>query len=98
MGTDNHAVQTDNDLVRVTRWHLRAGGGETGHHRHEYDYVIVPVTDGVLTITNGGETKKFPLSAGESYFRPAGVEHNVANHTNRDIVFVEVEIKSTGER
>lgn len=89
-----HDVQTDNARARVTRWRLAADGGETGWHRHEYDYVIVPVTDGVLTITDpSGAEKDFPVTAGVSYFRQAGVEHNVANRTAREIVFVETEIK-----
>src|SRR5690606_30325656 len=37
-------VQIDNDEVRVTEWRL-APGSATGHHRHEMDYVIVPVTN-----------------------------------------------------
>lgn len=89
----NHAVQADNERARITRWHLRAGGGETGHHRHDYDYAIVPVTDGVLTIVDNEGVKQFPLAAGESYFRRSGVEHNVKNDTEQDIIFVEVEIK-----
>lgn len=95
MCTNNssHDVQSDNPHTRVTRWHLGTNGGETGHHRHEYDYVIVPITDGILTITDSDGVKEAPLTAGVSYFRQAGVEHNVANHTAQDIVFVEVEIK-----
>ncbi|MBN9013474.1 MAG: cupin domain-containing protein, partial [Rhizobiales bacterium] len=42
-------VQIDNDEVRVTEWRL-APGSATGHHRHEMDYVIVPVTDSDMTI------------------------------------------------
>lgn len=95
-------VQEDNGRVRITRWHLPPQS-ETGHHRHEYDYAIVPITDGTLTITEGGgqggkqndgiTQKESPLSPGTSYFRPAGVEHNVQNLTPNDIIFVEVEIK-----
>ncbi len=87
-------IQTDNERVRVTQWRLPPGS-ETGHHHHKFDYAIVPVTDGVLTIASvDGKTKKFPLRAGESYFRLAGVEHNVMNIGSKSsIVFVEVEIK-----
>ena len=87
------AVQVDNDRVRVTQWRLPPNS-ETGHHCHELDYAIVPVTDGVLTIADvGGEVKKFPLQAGTSYFRHAGVQHNVMNKGSSEIVFVEVEVK-----
>ena len=86
------SVQVDNERVRVTQWRFPPDS-ETGHHFHEFDYVIVPVTDGVLTIDDAGEVKKFPLQAGTSYFRHAGVEHNVMNEGAAEIVFVEVEVK-----
>jgi quercetin dioxygenase-like cupin family protein len=86
-------VQVDNDEVRVTEWRL-APGSATGHHVHEMDYVIVPVTAGELTIVApGGARSKSALQAGKSYFRKAGVEHDVQNETAAEIVFVEVEQK-----
>jgi len=33
------------------------------------------------------------LGAGKSYFRKAGVEHDVLNETAAEIVFLEVELK-----
>jgi len=36
---------------------------------------------------------KAQLSVGKSYFRKAGVEHDVLNETAREIVFLEVELK-----
>ena len=91
-------VQIDTPEVRVTQWRL-APGSATGHHIHELDYVIVPVTAGEMTIVAaGGERSKAPLLAGRSYFRKAGVEHDVCNETDAEIVFLEVELKgqSTG--
>lgn len=86
-------LQVDNERVRVTRWCLPPNS-ETGVHHHEFDYAIVPVTDGVLTIVDADdEVKKFPLQAGVSYFRHAGVKHNVMNAESSEIVFVEVEVK-----
>ena len=41
-------VQIDDDKVRVTRWDF-SPGAETGWHRHEMDYIVVPLTDGALT-------------------------------------------------
>lgn len=85
-------VQVDNDTVRVTEWRF-APGAETGWHRHEHDYVVVPVTDGTLHL----ETPDGPITAdlklGHSYSRPIGVEHNVINAGARELVFIEVEIK-----
>jgi quercetin dioxygenase-like cupin family protein len=84
--------QSDTPEARVTRWHLPPGSA-TGHHRHEYDYVIVPVIGGTMTIVSGSGRNPAKIEAGVSYFRKAGVEHDVLNETDRDIVFVEVEIK-----
>ena len=86
-------VQVDTPEVRVTRWRL-APGTATGHHIHEMDYVIVPVTGGQMTIVapDGGRSKA-QLGAGQSYFRKAGVEHDVLNETTSEIIFLEVELK-----
>jgi beta-alanine degradation protein BauB len=85
-------VQTEGPEVRVTEWRLPPGGG-TGHHRHEYDYVVVPMTDGELTVVAAPGTTQAPITAGQSYFRKAGVEHDVQNRTGREIVFIEIEVK-----
>ena len=86
-------VQVDTAEVRVTEWRLPAGSA-IGHHRHDHDYVVVPITDGELTVVSAGGTARSPIEAGRSYFRKAGVEHDVRNDTAREIVFVEIEIKS----
>ena len=85
-------VQVDTAEVRVTEWRLPVGSA-IGHHRHEYDYVVVPITDGVLTVISATGSAQSPITAGQSYFRKAGVEHDVRNETAREIVFVEIEIK-----
>jgi beta-alanine degradation protein BauB len=83
-------VQVDTPEVRVTEWRL-APGSATGH---QMDYVIVPVTSGELTIVApNGERSRAQLGLGKSYFRKAGVEHDVLNETADEIVFVEVELK-----
>ncbi|MBM4439828.1 MAG: cupin domain-containing protein [Candidatus Rokubacteria bacterium] len=91
-GQATATVQVDTPEVRVTEWRL-APGTATGHHRHEYDYVVVPMTGGDLTVVAAGGTVVAPLTAGRAYFRKAGVEHDVQNATAREIVFVEVEVK-----
>jgi mannose-6-phosphate isomerase-like protein (cupin superfamily) len=40
-----------------------------------------------------GTRSQAPITAGKSYFRKAGVEHDVLNETDQEIVFLEVEIK-----
>jgi quercetin dioxygenase-like cupin family protein len=86
------SIQTDTAEVRVTQWRLPPGSA-TGHHRHEYDYVVVPMTDGLLTLVTADGRREGRLTAGQSYFRKAGVEHDVVNDTAAEIVFVEIEIK-----
>jgi beta-alanine degradation protein BauB len=83
--------QIDNTRARVTR-HKMAPGASTGFHRHEYDYVVVPVTDGRMRIVEGRRESVSDLTAGVSYFRPAGVEHDVINGGDRDLIFVEIEL------
>lgn len=85
-------VQVDNERVRVTEWRF-APGAQTGWHRHEYDYVVVPMTTGKLRIDNGTSEAIAELVVGQSYFRPALVEHNVINANPYELVFVELEMK-----
>lgn len=83
--------QLENDNVRVTR-HRMAPGARTGFHRHEFDYVIVPVTGGRMRILEDGKEKIADLSPGLAYFRPAGVEHDIQNGGDQELVFVEIEL------
>lgn len=86
-------VQIDNDQIRVTEWHF-AKGVATGFHRHEFDYVVVPGTTGKLKIVDvRGEESFADLTTGQSYFRKAGVEHDVINAHDGEFVFVEIELK-----
>jgi beta-alanine degradation protein BauB len=85
-------VQLDNGTVRVTEWRF-VPGAATGHHRHEHPYVVVPMTSGTLAITGpDGVASTAELRAGQSYARPAGVEHDVRNANSFEFVFVEIEI------
>ena len=85
-------VQIDTERVRVTEWRF-APGAHTGHHRHEYAYVVVPMTTGTLAIrSRDGETMA-QLTAGVSYHREAGVEHDVINANPGEFVFIEIELK-----
>ncbi len=86
-------VHIDNARTRVTEWRF-APGAETGFHRHEFDYVILPVSTGRLKLIgpDGGETFG-ELSIGVPYYRDAGVEHNVINANDFEFVFTEVEFK-----
>jgi quercetin dioxygenase-like cupin family protein len=94
--TDPQAVATvkvDNARVRVTEWRF-APGAHTGHHRHEYPYVVVPLTTGSLVaIATSGETSN-AMRVGEPYYRDAGVEHDVRNANPFDFAFIEIELKT----
>ena len=64
----------------------------TGWHRHEHDYVVVPLFDGDLRIDTGAGTVTSSLTTGGSYFREAGVEHDVCNGNDVACSFIEVEM------
>jgi quercetin dioxygenase-like cupin family protein len=86
-------TQIDNPRTRVTEWRF-APGAATGYHRHEYDYVVVPQTTGRLKLTGPDGVETFAkLTAGQPYFRQAGVEHDVVNANDHEFVFIEVEFK-----
>lgn len=91
--TARATVQHDNERVRVTRWDFEPGTS-TGWHVHEYDYVVVPLTDGPTDVhTPDGAVTQAQLRAGESYTRSAGVEHEVINAGDGWLAFVEIELK-----
>ncbi len=94
-GTARASVQIDNDRVRVTEWRFRPGEA-TGWHVHAYDYVIVPSLDGSLRIVDDEGEQVAELRAGASYYRQAGVRHDVINAGAGEMAFVEVEIKAHG--
>jgi beta-alanine degradation protein BauB len=83
--------QIDNGRARVTR-HRLAPGSHTGFHRHEFDYVVVPITAGRMRILEQDEERFFELSPGVAYFRSAGVEHDVFNGGDKELIFVEIEL------
>lgn len=86
-------VQVETPEVRVTEWRLLPGAA-TGRHVHWMDYVIVPMTTSEMTVVSPSEERsKATISLGKSYFRKAGVEHDVINETNSEIVFLEIELK-----
>ena len=85
-------VLIDNARTRVTEWRFAARGDNTGWHRHAYDYVVVPIQDGVLEIADKhGKIARTALKTGVPYFRDLGVEHDVLNGNDFEFAFVEVE-------
>lgn len=96
MSTNRHRAQPhrqlENERVIVTEWRFEPGA-ETGWHRHEYDYVVVPMTSGRLLLETADGDTGAELTLGESYARTAGVEHNVINDNRFALSFIEIELK-----
>ncbi|QBE48844.1 cupin domain-containing protein [Leucobacter triazinivorans] len=93
MSTGSHGdIQLENEHFRVTRWTIQPGGA-IPMHRHEHEYVVVPLVTDTMHVTNAdGSEIVAELVAGQSYTRPAGSEHRVENRTSdAPVVFVEVE-------
>ena len=84
--------QIDNERIIVTEWRF-SPGAETGWHRHEFDYIVIPGLDGKLLLESADGARTAELQAGQSYFREAGVEHNVINANDYEFYFVEVELR-----
>jgi quercetin dioxygenase-like cupin family protein len=84
--------QVENERFIVTEWRF-APGAHTGWHRHEYDYVIVPMTSGNLRLETPDGEMIGSLTAGLAYSRNAGVEHDVINENDHEFVFIEIEAK-----
>jgi quercetin dioxygenase-like cupin family protein len=85
-------TQVDNEKVIVTEWRF-APGAETGWHKHGYEYIVVPGMNGNLLIESDAGEKISQLIAGQSYYRPLGVEHNVVNANDFEFYFVEIELR-----
>mgnify|MGYP001797555931 CR=1 FL=1 len=92
-GTAQPTVLIENNRVRVTEWRFATRGDNTGWHRHEYDYVVVPQFTGQLEINLGnGEKTIADMTAGVPYYREIGVEHDVINGNDCECAFVEIEL------
>ncbi|MFT4580345.1 MAG: quercetin dioxygenase-like cupin family protein [Gammaproteobacteria bacterium] len=85
-------IQIENEQIIVTEWRF-APGAETGWHRHGHDYVVCPVTNGSLLLETKDGDVEASLTVGQPYFRNVGVEHNVINAGNSEMVFTEIELK-----
>jgi beta-alanine degradation protein BauB len=94
MSTAQPIVTADNDHVRVTTLTFGAEGATTGPHRHELDYVVVPVTGGSFLVTEtDGSLREMTQVPGAPYLGSAGTAHSVANAPGQEAVFVEIELK-----
>ncbi len=85
-------VLQDDENVRVTRWDF-APGAVTGWHTHGWRYTVVMLTDALMKAHDGTNVSEIARAAGDSYARPAGVQHDVMNAGDRPMAFIEVEYK-----
>jgi len=76
----------------VTEWRF-APGEATGWHRHELDYVIVPVLGGTIRLESASGSSDAELAPGRPYYRQAVIEHDVVNAGESEVAFVEIELK-----
>jgi beta-alanine degradation protein BauB len=94
MGLAQSIVNADNDEVRVTTWTFEAAGAATGRHRHEFDYVVVPITGGRFEVVDlDGSVREMDQVAGSPYLGTAGTAHDVVSAAAQEAVFVEIELK-----
>jgi beta-alanine degradation protein BauB len=89
-------LQLDDRAVRITRWDFPVSAA-TGWHSHGWAYIVVMLTDGFLRMHDGDNVSEVRLSAGQSYRRPAGIQHDVMNGSGHPIAFIEIEIKDPDE-
>lgn len=85
-------VLLETDRVVTTRWTF-APGAATGHHVHAHDYVVVPLTTGILRLVEPEGTRDAQLTVGVPYARPKGVAHDVINANDHEFSFIEIELK-----
>ncbi len=81
-----------NDRVHITEWRF-APGAQTGWHTHALDYVVVYRTAAQHVVESASGTQAVSMAEGQTYFRRAGVEHNVINAGPHEVILVETELK-----
>ena len=88
-------TQRDDENLRITRWDF-APGAVTGWHTHAWPYFVIMLTDGILKRHDGTTIGESTMTAGETYDRPSGIQHDVMNGSEHPVAFVEIEIKRPG--
>ena len=88
----------ENARTRVTEWRFAARGDNTGWHRHEHDYVVVPLFDGELELHEpDGTVRRAELQLGVPYFRNRGTRHDVLNANDFECAFIEIEFLDSSD-
>jgi quercetin dioxygenase-like cupin family protein len=95
MSQRESTTQHEDVRARVNRLTFSAAGDETGIHIHEFDYIVVPVTGGDLTVAaEDGSRRELHQVPGVSYLGAAGTHHNVISASSTPVIFVEIELKN----
>jgi beta-alanine degradation protein BauB len=95
-GEASATVQIDDEHIRVTRYDMEPGE-RIRWHRHESDYLVVPLTDGVVEVVALRGASGQRMRAGESYQRSAGTEHELVNGEH-PYSFIEIEFIQSRSR
>ena len=82
----------ETERVIISEWRMPPGA-ETGWHRHGHDYIVMCLTAGKLLAETANGNVETELRFGQTYTRPAGVEHNIVNANAHEFVFIEIELK-----
>lgn len=89
----NFDTLVDDDRTRITQWVI-APGEQTGWHLHDYDYVTIQQSTGVLHLKYAdGSEKTIDYEPGVTRMNRAPVEHNATNIGDVDIRVLEIEYK-----
>lgn len=91
--------QFSNDQVNVWKTVIYPASNQAlSMHRHEYDRVVVALSDGLLKITNDkGKTHYWKLEKNKAYYLtndPAGELHKDENMTSHPITVMVIELKN----
>jgi quercetin dioxygenase-like cupin family protein len=98
LGPIGDKVIFENDAVRV--WTFSVGpGGLKPMHRHDLDYVIVPLSGGRVEITTiEGRSRIGEDKVGEVIWQDAGETHQLQNLNDFPYRNILVELKGRGPR
>ncbi len=80
------------DRVRVIEQRIPPGGS-TGFHRHEEDYVVVPITNGKLVSRSKDGDQVVTMVLGVPRLMRAGREHEVVNESDSEVASIEIQLK-----
>jgi quercetin dioxygenase-like cupin family protein len=85
-------IQRDDAAIRITRWDFEPGAA-TGWHTHGWVYFVVMLTDSLMRVNDGTDVTEILRQAGDTYQRPAGVQHDIMNASATAMAFIEIELK-----